>query len=87
MHFINLQEYLVAICVEVMVNWWNKLSYFSCPKNIKTTESKGIFLTHNSPDFIKYFQLSIFLEPKQRNEIALIELNMYNSILTELGLA
>ena len=44
------------------------------------TESKSIVLTHNSPDIEKHIQPPISLDPKYRHEIALIGLDMYNSI-------
>ena len=44
------------------------------------TESKSIVLTRNSPDFEKHLQPPILLNPKHRHEIALIGLDMYNSI-------
>ena len=44
------------------------------------TESKSIVLTHTSPDFEKHLQPPNSLNPKHRHEIALIGLDMYNSI-------
>ena len=44
------------------------------------TQSKSIVLTHSSPDFEKHLQPPISLNPTHRHEIALIRLDMYNSI-------
>ena len=44
------------------------------------TESKIIVLTHISPDIEKHLQPPIILNPKHRHDIALIGIDMYNSI-------